>query len=101
MVGIWAAVGGGGSLFSVAGRHVYFTTQNGFYIIFFGLIEELHRTEYIAMVRDGHRFHAKAFRLFQHAADPDGAIQKAEFRMDVKMGKGCVIAQGSLSKMFL
>ena len=87
MVGIGLAISCGGFFTAVPRRHVSLTSNDRFNPCFFGFSEKLNRPEHIAMVCDGHSFHAQFQGLIQHLIDTYGAVKQAEFGVNVKVNK--------------
>jgi hypothetical protein len=51
------------------------------------LIEKLDSSKYISVIRDGNRIHAEELGFIKHLFDPDGAIEKTVFGVDMEMDK--------------
>ena len=88
MKGIGAAVRGWPFVLAVSGSHVNLAAQYGFDFRLFGMAEELHGPEQVAVIRHGHGLHAKVPGLAEKVLDANGPVQETVFRMDMKVDKG-------------
>jgi len=74
-----------GAVLPVAGGDIHLTSQEGFDSLVRALGEKLHGAEDIPVVRDSDGFHVERASLVQELADPDRAVEQAEFGMNMKV----------------
>jgi hypothetical protein len=88
MMGDRASISGRGSLFAMSRRYIDLASQNGFDGLFGGFTKKLHCSENISMIGDGHAVHPQGRGPVKEPIDPDGAVKKAVFRVNVQVDKG-------------
>jgi hypothetical protein len=96
MVGVRAPILRHGAVLPVAGGDIHLTAQDGFDSLVRALGEKLHGAEDVPVVRDSDSFHVKSASLIQQLTDPDCAVKKAEFCVNMKVNEGGRTAQGNL-----
>ena len=88
MVGIGPAIRGRGTIPPIFRRHIDLTPDNGLNAGLGRLSVKLDHSEHVPMIGDGHGIHSQRLAFIQHPVNPNGAVQQAVFRVNMKVNKG-------------